>query len=62
MKGAGARICLLSPKGIKDWPSLFSFKLYFDCTNNVANYEALIIGLDFLKRMKAKKFYIYGDS
>ena len=62
MKGVGAEIWMLSSKGIKDCPSLFSYKLYFDCTNNVVEYEALIIGLDILKRMKDKKVCIYGYS
>ena len=61
MKGVGARVWLSSPKGIKNCPSLFSYKLYVDCTNNVVEYEALILGLDILKRMKTKKVYIYGD-
>ena len=62
VKGVGVGIWLSSPKGIKDYPSLFSCKLYFDCTNNVVEYEALILGLDILKRMQAKTIHIYGDS
>jgi len=41
---------------------LHSFKLYFDCTNNVAEYEALIIGLNILREQKVKKIHIFGDS
>ena len=40
----------------------FSYKLYFDCTNNVAKYEALILGLKMIKELKIKKVAIYGDS
>ena len=29
-----------------------SFKLYFECTNNIAEQEALILGLNVLKDMK----------
>ena len=30
-------------------PKLFSYKLYVDCTNNVVEYEAFILGLKALK-------------
>ena len=56
---ARARISIRPPKGE---PKLFSYKLYFDCTNNVAEYEALVLGLKVLKNLKAKNIYIYGDS
>ena len=39
-----------------------SFKLYFECTNNVVEYESLLLGLNALKTMKARKIAIYGDS
>ena len=41
---------------------LLSFKLYFECTNNVAEYESLILGLNSLNTMKVKKITAYGDS
>ena len=40
----------------------FSFKLYFECTNNVAKYEALILGIKMIKKLEIKKVIIYGDS
>jgi ribonuclease HI len=40
---------------------MFSYKLYFNCTNNVAEYEALVLGLIVLENMNVKKIYIYGD-
>ena len=40
---------------------MLSFKLYFECTNNVAEYEALILGLKTLKDLKEKRISIYGD-
>ena len=58
-EGAGAGIWIRPPKGE---PKLFSYKLYFDCTSNVVEYEALVLGLKFLKNMNAKKIYIFGDS
>ena len=39
---------------------LFSFKFYFECTNNVVEYEALILGLQILMELQAKRVYIYG--
>lgn len=36
-----------------------SYKLAFDCTNNVAEYEALLLGLQVLKRSGAKRISIY---
>ncbi|CAL9006005.1 unnamed protein product [Prunus brigantina] len=37
--------------------------MYFDgCTNNQAEYEALIIGLEILQGMKATRVLVYGDS
>jgi len=41
--------------------TLNSFKLGFDCTNNVAKYEALMLGLNILKEKKAKKITIHRD-
>ena len=50
--GAGARICVSGPNHENH---LLSYKLYFDCTNNVAKYEALILGIKMLKEIKIKK-------
>ena len=40
---------------------LYSYKLYFECTDSVAEYEALILGVNILNKFKAKKVFIYGD-
>jgi ribonuclease HI len=45
-EGAGAGVCINHPKGDS---KLCSYKLVFECTNNMAEYEALILGLKFLK-------------
>ena len=42
--------------------NLLSFKLYFECTTNIAEYESLILRLFALKKFKVKIVSIYGDS
>ena len=38
-----------------------SYKLDFQCTNNITEYEALLLGLHFLKELGAKKISTQGD-
>ena len=57
--GAGAGVYIISP--IRDFKAL-SYKLNFECTNNVAKYEALLLGLNALKDMGAKRVQVMGDS
>ncbi|BFG20876.1 hypothetical protein CerSpe_071500 [Prunus speciosa] len=56
---SGARVVIESPQGQR-WQ--FAFQLDFKCTNNQAEYEALIIGLEILKEMKVTRVLVYGDS
>ena len=39
-----------------------SYKLNFQCTNNIVEYEALLLGLQLLKIIRAKRTSIHGDS
>jgi hypothetical protein len=41
----------------------FSYRLQWnvDCTNNVCEYEALVLGLEVARRMKIKKLEVFGD-
>ena len=41
---------------------MYSFKLTFECTNNVAEYEAFLLGLNDLKYLKEKRMDVFGDS
>ena len=50
---------LISPKG-KYYP--FTTRLNFDSTNNVAEYEACIMGLQADMAKKVKNLKVYGDS
>jgi len=57
-EGLGYGVIIVSPKMNKSKPC--SFKLAFDCTNNVVNYEALILGLHVLKDLGEKGFQPMG--
>ena len=57
--GAGAGIVIQSPRYRR---TEMSFKFDFKCTNNQAEYEALIIGFEILLEMGASTVYIKGDS
>ena len=48
-EGVGAGIVIGPPIGE---PKLFSYKLHFKSTNNVAEYEALLLGLKVLKDLQ----------
>ena len=39
-----------------------SYKLNFQCTNNIAEYEALLLGLHLLRKLGAKRIVVHGDS
>ena len=57
--GRGVGAVLISPKG-NHCP--FTAKLSFDCTNNVAEYEACVLGLQAAIEKKIKSLIVYGDS
>ncbi|XP_040364318.1 uncharacterized protein LOC121049925 [Rosa chinensis] len=56
---AVAKIVLENPTGDR---FSYSFQLEFQCTNNQAEYEALIIGLEVLLEMGIGDVQILGDS
>ena len=57
-KSVGVGIVIISPKGIK---TTISFNLAFKCTNNQAEYEALVIDLEILMELGAQEVHIIGD-
>ncbi|KAJ9167259.1 hypothetical protein P3X46_021923 [Hevea brasiliensis] len=59
LSGNGIGAVLVSPDG-EHFP--IAVKLRFDCTNNVAEYEACVSGLQAAIEMKVKKLEVYGDS
>ncbi|KAJ9170236.1 hypothetical protein P3X46_018360 [Hevea brasiliensis] len=59
LSGNGIGAVLVSQDG-KHFP--IAIKLRFDCTNNVAEYEACVMGLQATIDMKVRKLEVYGDS
>ena len=57
--GAGARIIIITPKGIR---LEHSFRLRFRSSNNEAEYEALLDRLRNVLGMGARDVKIYSDS
>jgi hypothetical protein len=58
-EGVGAGVWIYHPN--RD-SKLCSYKLVFECTNNMAEYEALILGLKVLEELGAKRIVVLGDS
>ena len=55
-QGGGIGVVLKSPGE----EHMFAYKLRFHCSNNVAEYEALI--LKATKRLGIKRLKVFGDS
>src|SRR3954465_5274190 len=59
LQGSGAGVVLTSPKGEKFY---YVLQLQFTCTNNAAEYEALLHGLRLAREMNINWIQCYGDS
>jgi ribonuclease HI len=57
--GAGAAAVLVAPSKVK---TCYVAKLDFSCTNNIAEYEALLLGLQKLREMGIKRAILKTDS
>jgi ribonuclease HI len=57
--GAGAAAVLVAPSKVK---TCFAVKLDFSCTNNIAEYEALLLGLRKLRAMGIRRAILKTDS
>jgi len=57
--GSGAGIVIISPY---EEYLLFSLRLQFTCTNNIAEHEALLLGLEAVKSRGIQKIIVIGDS
>ena len=58
-RGAGIGVILISPEG-ETIP--MAKRLEFEVTNNQAEYEACIFGLEALRSAGAEEITVYGDS
>jgi ribonuclease HI len=57
--GAGAAAVLVAPSKVR---TCYTAKLDFSCTNNIAKYEALLLGLRKLKAMGIRRTILKTDS
>jgi ribonuclease HI len=57
--GAGAATVLISPSKIK---TCYAARLEFKCTNNIAEYKAVLLGLQKLKAMGIRRVVLKSDS
>ncbi|XP_043692995.1 uncharacterized protein LOC122643442 [Telopea speciosissima] len=58
-RGYGDGILLITLEDLYLPPA---FRLEFPCTNNIAEYEACVIGLEAAMALGIKKLRVYGDS
>ncbi|GJV75189.1 reverse transcriptase domain-containing protein [Tanacetum coccineum] len=58
-KGSGAGLVLISPNGVE---FTYALRLNFMSTNNEAEYEALLVGLNMAKKMNVKDIDAKVDS
>jgi ribonuclease HI len=58
-EGAGASVWINPPRLST---KLCSYEIYFECTNNMDEYEALVLGLKTLKEMGARRIIVHGNS
>ena len=59
-EGVGAGVWLHNQK--TRYSESHSYKLNFQCTNNIVEYEALMLGLKLLNKLGAKNIMVRGDS
>jgi ribonuclease HI len=57
--GASDGVVFISPS--QETISL-SYKLEFEVTNNVAEYEALVLGLRAAQKMGVREMVVFGDA
>lgn len=58
-EGSGIGVWVFNSQTIKSRGH--SYKLNFQCRNNIAEYEALILGLQLLKKLGAKIISVHGN-
>ncbi|XP_043720907.1 uncharacterized protein LOC122668398 [Telopea speciosissima] len=58
-KGFGARVLLVTPE---DFYLPMTFRLQFNCTYNITEYETCVIGLEMALSVGVEKIKVFGDS
>ena len=58
IQGGGMEVVLKSPGE----EHTFAYKLHFLCSNNEAEYEALLVGLKATRRLSIKQLKVFGNS
>jgi ribonuclease HI len=60
-EGAGARVLFVAPGD--EYAIPFSYRLQWevDYTNNVCEFEALVLGLEATRKLKIEHLIVYGD-
>ena len=58
--GAGAGVWITNMEN--NHAEGYAFRLNFKCTNNIVEYEALILGLHIITNLEGKRVSIMGDS
>jgi ribonuclease HI len=57
--GAGVGVLLIAPDDQFIIPFSYRIQWYIDCTNNVCEYEALVLGLEAARKMKIKNIEVF---
>jgi ribonuclease HI len=57
--GTGAAVVLVAPSKVR---TCYAARLDFSCTNNIAEYEDLLLGLQMLKAMGIRRVILKTDS
>ena len=58
IQGEGIRVVL---KSLRE-EHTFDYKLHFPCSNNIAEYEALLVRLEVVRKLGIKRLSLFGDS
>jgi hypothetical protein len=60
-EGEGAGVLFIAPENEFVIPFSYRLKWDIDCTNNVCEYEALVLGLEAAKKLNIRNLEVYGD-
>jgi ribonuclease HI len=61
-EGAGAGVLFVAPGDEFIIPFSYILQWDIDYTNNVCEYEALVLGLEAARKLKIENLIVYGDA